>query len=636
MFLTQCRLKKKLLLHDRLSVLSQCNGRAVKLIDKQMQIHRFSSSSTLITKKPLYLWNLTIRSSVNGGFFAQTLETYSFMRQSGIHGNNFTFPLLLKACANLASIGYGTMLHAHLIHVGFESDVFVQTSLVDMYSKISDLRASRQVFDETSTRSVIFWNSMIAAYSRGFRVNEALKLFREMLGGGFEPNSSTFVSLLSGFADPTHGSLFQGRLLHGFMTKFQFHDDTPVQNSLVQMYVNFGQIDSACSVFYAISEKTVISWTIMLGGYLKAGAVAKVFETFSQMRQNNVVLDKFVFVDIISSCIQLGNLSLGSSLHSLLLKTALKYEDPIGCLLISMYSKCGDLLSARAVFDLLSEKSIYSWTSMISGYANAGYPREALSLFTMATQNNVRPNGAMLATAISACADLGSLSMLREIEAFIQQDGLASDYQVSTSLIHLYCKFGSFEKAEKVFSSMIHRDLAAWSSMMNGYAMHGMGEKTMNLFHEMQRSGIKPDGSVYASILLACSHSGLVEDGLEHFKNMQLDYGIVPNMVHYTCLVDILSRAGHLELALNTIQEMPTQFQSQAWAPFLSACRTYCDVELGEVANRCLLSSNPRNPVNHVLMANLYTSMGKWKEAAKVRSLIDDKGLVKQPGCSQL
>lgn len=601
-----------------------------------MQIHRFSPSSTLIIKRPLYLWNLSIRSSVNGGFFAESLETYSFMRHCGIHGNNFTFPLLLKACANLASIGDGTMLHAHLIRVGFESDIFVQTSLVDMYSKCSDLPASRQVFDEMPTRSVISWNSMIAAYSRGFGVNDALKLFREMLGVGFEPNSSTFVCLLSGFADPTHGSLFQGLLVHGCITKFQLHNDTPVANSLMQMYVNFGQIDSACSVFYATSDKTVISWTIMLGGYLKSGVIAKVFDIFSQMRQNNVVLDRFVFVDIISSCIQLGNLFLASSLHSLLLKTGLNYEDPIGCLLISMYSKCGNLLSARAVFDLLSEKSIYSWTSMISGYANSGYHKEALRLFAMATQNNVRPNGAMLATAVSACAELGSLSMYREIEAFIQPNSVASDCHVSTSLIHLYCKCGSIEKAEKVFNSMIHRDLAAWSSMMNGYAMHGMGEEAINLFHEMQRSGIKPDASVYASILLACSHSGLVEDGLKHFKNMQLDFGIVPTVVHYTCLVDILSRAGHLELALNTIQEMPTQFQAQAWAPFLSACRTYCDVGLGEVANRSILCSNPRNPVNHVLMANLYTYMGKWKEAATVRSLIADKGLVKEPGCSQL
>lgn len=577
-----------------------------------------------------------IRSSVNGGFFAETLETYSFMRHSGIHGNNFTFPLLLKACANLASIGDGTMLHAHIIRVGFETDIFVQTSLVDMYSKCFDLASSRQVFDEMSMRSVISWNSMIAAYSRAFRVNEGFKLFREMWGFGFEPNSSTFVSLLSGFANPVHGSLFQCLLIQGCLTKFRLQNDTPVANSLMKMYVNFGQIDAARSVFYAISGKTVISWTIMLGGYLKSGALAEVFRIFSQMRLNSVVLDKVVFVDIISSCIQLGNLLLASSLHSLLLKIGLNSEDPIGCLLISMYSKCGDHLSARAVFDMLPEKGIFSWTSVISGYANAGYPGEALHLFTMATQNNIRPNGAMLATAVSACADSGSLSMCKEMEAYIQLNGVAVDCQVSTSLIHMYCKCGSIKKAEGVFKSMISRDLAAWSAMMNGYAVYGMGEEAINLFHEMRRTGIKPDASVYASILLACNHSGLVEDGLNHFKNMQLDFGIEPTVEHYTCLVDILSRAGHLELALNAIQEMPAQFQAQAWVPFLSACRTYCDVELGEVANKNISGSNPGNPVNHVLVANLYTSVGKWKEAAVVRSLIGDKGLVKEPGCSQL
>jgi pentatricopeptide repeat protein len=188
-----------------------------------------------------------------------------------------------------------------------------------------------------------------------------------------------------------------------------------------------------------------------------------------------------------------------------------------------------------------------------------------------------------------------------------------------------------------VFERISDKDLAAWSSMINGYAIHGMAEEALGLFHKMlEIKEIKPDAVVFTSILLACSHVGLVEDGLTFFKSMQKDFGIVPSVEHYMCLVDLLGRAGQFELALKTIRVMPVKLQAQVWAPFLSACTKHCNLELGELAARKLLYMNPGSHANYVLMANLYTSMGKWKEAAVTRSLMIDRGLVKAPGWSQV
>ncbi|KAJ0080641.1 hypothetical protein Patl1_11056 [Pistacia atlantica] len=173
--------------------------------------------------------------------------------------------------------------------------------------------------------------------------------------------------------------------------------------------------------------------------------------------------------------------------------------------------------------------------------------------------------------------------------------------------------------------------------MINGYAIHGMGDEAFSLFHKMQQvEGIKPDVVVYTSLLSVCSHSGLVEDGLRYFRSMQNEYGIEPSIKHYVCLVDRLGTAGQFDLALKTIQEMPVQIQAQVWAPLLSACRKHSNIELGKLVARKLINLSPLSTDNYVLMANLYTSVGKWKEAAIVRGLINDKQLVKEAVWSQV
>ncbi|KAJ6673095.1 hypothetical protein OIU85_012128 [Salix viminalis] len=359
---------------------------------------------------------------------------------------------------------------------------------------------------------------------------------------------------------------------------------------------------------------------------------------FNIMRTISTINSDFVvFINLIKGCAKRGSLLEASSLHSLIFKCGCENKDPLDNLLLGMYAKCGDLISARKVFDMANAKTVFLWTSIISGYTHMGYPAEALLLFKKLLKTSIKPNGATLATILSACADLGLVDMGKEIEEYILSNGFQSDRQVQTSLINMFSKCGSIDKAISVFERISDKDLPAWSSMINGYAIHGMAEEALVLFHKMlEINRIKPDAVVFTSILLACSHVGLVEDGLTFFKSMQKDFGIVPSVEHYMCLVDLLGRAGQFELALETIRVMPVKLQAQVWAPFLSACTKHCNLELGELAARKLLYMNPGIHGNYVLMANLYTSMGKWKEAAVTRSLMIDRGLIKAPGWSQI
>ncbi|KAJ9172510.1 hypothetical protein P3X46_015740 [Hevea brasiliensis] len=589
-------------------------------------------SLLLNSKRPLYLWNLKVLNSINDGLFSDTLYLYSSMLRSGVHGNHFTFPMVLKACSNINSVLHGTMIHSHVHQLGFQQHVFVQTALLNMYSKCDELESSRKVFDKMPVRTVVSWNSIISAYCRCSLVDEATFLLHEMRVLGFKPSSTTFLSFL-----PTC-VLQQGLSIKCCAYKFGLLNirEIPLANAVMKMYVKYGQVHEARSIFDLMHEKSVISWTTVIDGYVGIGNVTEAFSLFNQMR-TSIRPDFIVFMSLISGCAQEGNLLVASTIHSPIVKCGFDNEDPIDNLLVRMYANCEDLVSARRVFDMAHEKSVFLWTSMIRGYTHLGYPLEALELFKTLLGTAIKPDEATVTTVLSACADLGSLNVGEEIEGYILANGLHSNLQVQTSFMRMLCKCGNLEKAKAVFERLSTKDLAAWSSMINGYAIHGMGEEALSLFHKMQKTEmIKPDAAIYTSILLACSHSGLIEDGLKFFQSMQMDFGIEPSIEHYTCLVDLLGRAGKLELALKTIKELPVKVQAKAWAPFLSACRKHSKLELGEFAARKLFDLNPGSVGNYVVMANLYAHAGKWKEAAVTRRLLDDRGLVKESGWSYI
>jgi pentatricopeptide repeat protein len=532
------------------------------------------------------------------------------------------------------------MLHGHVFRLGFQADTFVQTSLIDMYSKCSVIESARKVFDEMPQRSVVSWNAVISAYCRESLMDKALNLLKEMLVIGFEPSSSTFVSILSGFSSDMKSFefLWQGMSIHCCVVKLGLVCfEVSLDNSLMGMYAQFGQMDEARKVFDFMDEKSIVSWTTIMGGYVKVGDVAEAFKLFNQMRHQSIGIDFVVFLNLISGCIQLGDFLLASSVHSLALKYGCDKEDSIENLLITMYAKCGNLTSARMIFDAIFRKNVLSWTSIIAGYARSDHPKEALDLFRRMVRTENRPNGATLATVLSACANCGSLNIGQEIEQYIFENGFQFDQQVQASLIHMYSKCGNINKAGEVFERVKNKDLTTWTSMINSYAIHGMANEAINLFEKMTTlEGIKPDAIVYTSLLLACSHSGLVEEGLKYFKSMQTDFGITPTIEHYTCLVDLLGRVGQLDRALDAVEAMPPEVQAQALGPLLSACRIHGNVELGELAAAKLLDDSPKSSASCVLMANLYNSIGKWKEANTMRNLIDDKRMIKECGWSQV
>uniref|UniRef100_A0A7N0U3W3 Pentatricopeptide repeat-containing protein n=1 Tax=Kalanchoe fedtschenkoi TaxID=63787 RepID=A0A7N0U3W3_KALFE len=583
-----------------------------------------------LSKRSVYQWNLMIRAAASDTNYAQALTIYSSMIRAGARGNTHTYPLLFKSCSHLASVQEANQLHTHVVKLGFQADVFVQTSMIDAYSSCSCLGEARQLFDKMGERNEVTWSCMITAYSRLGRCDESFSMLKEMMGLGFQLRAAAVLGVLAGCDS------VQGLLLHCSVIKVGLCRETELSNSLMGFYVHSGRGDGAWAIFNEMQEKSVVSWTIMMRGLVDAGDFKGLFSLFREARLETFDVDAAVFVSLISGFDQIGDHLLAASVHCLILKVGLENQSPIDRTLVRVYANCGDIVSSRVAFDVSASKDVSLWTSMIGGYVQFGLPGEAMHLFNK-LRDSISPNEVTILTVLSACADLGSLSTAQEIEKYIIANGFESDVRVQTSLIHLYCKCGSLDKAESVFERVVDGDLAVWSAMINTYTTHGMGAEALQLFNKMQiEAGIKPDAVVHTSIFLACSHSGLVEEGLRYFSKMQKDFGIKPNLDHYCCLVDLLSRSGKFELALKTIEESPFRSQSRIWRPLLSACRIHKNNEVGELVAKKLLDLDPENTSNYLLVSSLYTAIGKYKEAAAIRKLVDRQGLVKEPGWSRI
>jgi pentatricopeptide repeat protein len=198
----------------------------------------------------------------------------------------------------------------------------------------------------------------------------------------------------------------------------------------------------------------------------------------------------------------------------------------------------------------------------------------------------------------------------------------------------MYAKCGRIGVARQVFDKMSSRDVGSWNAMILGYGIHGQGEDAVALFSQMQQTGTKPDHITFTAVLTACSHAGLVDQGWQYFECMKSDYGLVPKLEHYACLVDLLGRAGHLDEAHDIIKKMPLEPQSNVWGALLGACRIHGNIELGEQAAKHLFKLEPNNAGYYVLLSNIYAEAGRWEEVAKLRTMMKEREVKKQPGCS--
>ncbi|GAV79460.1 PPR domain-containing protein/PPR_2 domain-containing protein [Cephalotus follicularis] len=302
--------------------------------------------------------------------------------------------------------------------------------------------------------------------------------------------------------------------------------------------------------------------------------------------------------------------------------------------LVGALAKCGDIVSARKMFDEMPDRDPIAWNTMIAGYAQCGRSREALRLFHLMQLEGVKVDEVSMVSVLSACAHLGALDQGRWAHYCIERNKFPVTVALGTALIDMYAKCGDMNKAMEVFWGTKDRNVYTWSSAMNGLAINGAGEECLELFSLMKWVGVIPNEITFVSVLRGCSLVGLVDEGCHHFDSMRKVYGIEPQLEHYGCMVDLYGRAGLLEKALSFINSMPMKPHAGAWGALLNACKTYKNMGLGELASQKIVELEAENHGAYVLLSNIYADSKDWDGVINVREIMKAKGVRKLPGCT--
>ncbi|XP_020243738.1 pentatricopeptide repeat-containing protein At5g66520-like [Asparagus officinalis] len=299
------------------------------------------------------------------------------------------------------------------------------------------------------------------------------------------------------------------------------------------------------------------------------------------------------------------------------------------------YLKCGDLDDALVFFRGMEMRNVRTWNSIIAGFVRGGRCGEALDLFNEMRGGFVKPDKITVASVVSACASLGALDMGKWVHGYLRRERLEFDLVIGTSLIDMYGKCGSIERAFEVFREMPKRDVQAWTVMISVLAIHGRGEEAFVLLEEMEKTGMRPNNVTFGALLSACAHSGTVDKGRWCFDVMRRVYSIEPQLQHYACMVDLLGRAGLFEEAEMLIASMPMKPDVFVWGALLGACRMHGNVELGEKIAGCLISMDPLNHAYFIILSDIYANAKRFEDVKRIRDFMEDQGIMKtSPGHS--
>ncbi|XP_068647658.1 pentatricopeptide repeat-containing protein At2g22410, mitochondrial-like [Aristolochia californica] len=583
----------------------------------------------------VFLWNSMIRGYTQSQAPEDALSIFKEMLLRGFSADNYTYPVLIKACFQLRSIETGRILHGQISKCCFNSNMIVMSGLVNLYASCGKIELAREVFDEMPERDVVSWTTMIFGYVQFACYREAFHLFDQMKMEAVEPNKVTLLSLLSACAQLQ--DLEKGRWFHSYIVENKMDSDLPVCNALVNMYARCGSLSSAIEIFKKTPAKNTISWNALISGLCKSGLAEEALELFWQMEHSGVEPSEITVVSALSACAQVGDLLQGRLLHNYITEHKIKFDIFARNALMNMYMKCGDPGEALTIFHQTPDRDVFSWTALITGYVQGNQFKEALALFQEMHLSRIKPNEITLVSLLSACSQMGALDQGISIHAYIEENNVKQDLCLENALVDMYAKCGCIERALLVFDNMLVKDTFSWNAVIGGLALNGTGGMAIDLFTQMERLGsIKPDHVTLTAVLCACTHSGLVQEGYKYFNSMACVHDIAPRIEHYGCMVDLLGKAGLLEEASKFIDDMPIEPNLVIWGSLLAACRVHQKVELGEKIARKILETAPMEEGAHVLIFNIYAEAGRWNDARRVRAQMGKQGIDKFPGYSAI
>ncbi|KAG5613380.1 hypothetical protein H5410_024661 [Solanum commersonii] len=600
-------------------------------------------------KRDLYAWSAMIGACSRDCRWSEVMELFYMMMGDGVVPDSFLFPKILQACANCGDVETGILIHSIAIRCGMISEIRVNNSLLAVYAKCGLLDCAKRIFESMEMRDTVSWNSIIMAYCHKGDIVEARRLLNLMHLEGVEPGLITW-------------------------------------NILIASYNQLGRCDEALEVMKEMEGNgimpDVFTWTCLISGMSQHNRNSRALELFREMILNGVMPSEVTLTSTVSACASLKDLKKGRELHSLVVKLGFDGGVIVGNALVDLYSKCGKLETARLVFDMIPEKDVYSWNSLIGGYCQAGCCGKAYDLFMkmhefevspnvitwnvlitghmqngdedqaldlfwrMEKDGNVerdaaswnalisgylhngqkdkalsfgfKPNTVTILSILPACANLIGAKKVKEIHCCVLRCNLENELSIANSLIDTYSKSGGLQYSKTIFDGMSTKDIISWNTLIAGYVLHGFSSEATKIFHQMEEAGLKPNRGTFSGMISSYGLAKMVEEGKRMFSSMYEEYRIVPGLEHYVAMVNLYGRSGKLEEAIDFIDNMTMEHDISIWGALLTASRVHGNLNLAIHAGEQLLKLDPGNVVIHQLLLQLYVLRGISEESVTV------------------
>ncbi|KAL2237952.1 pentatricopeptide repeat-containing protein At3g09040, mitochondrial [Sesamum indicum] len=578
-------------------------------------------------------WNSMMIMNSRKGFFRDVLEDFGSMWSTGVVGNQFSFAIVLSACAKLMDLELGKQVHCAVMKMGLEAHSYCEGALIDMYAKCGHLMVAKRIFDDAVKLDTVSWTALISGLAQGGLTEEAMEVFEEMQKAGRLPDAVVFVTILSacvrqgrledachlfsqmpnpnvvawnvmisGHAkcgnegeavklfknmisagiEPTRSTLGSvlraianvsnhsyGLQVHTWAVKRGLDSNVYAGSSLVNMYAKCQKMEAAKAVFDGLEEKNNVLWNALLGGYAQNGHAHEVLELFSKMKICGYQPDEYTYTSVLSACACLANMEIGRRLHAVLMKNEFGVNLYVQNALVDMYAKCGALCNARKLFEQISNPDNVSWNAIIVGYVQEEEEEEAFCMFSRMMSEGITPDEVSLASILNATANLRDLCKGTQVHCFLVKYGLEKGLYAGSSLIDMYCKCGIVEAATTLFSYMPERSVVCINALISGHARLSLGQ-AVNLFKHMLSDGLQPSEVTFATLLEGCS------DNIELYFGRQIHSFIVKLGLPYNDEFLVVALLGmYMSAQRNTdavclFSELPDPKSTIIWTVLIS------------------------------------------------------------------
>ncbi|XP_077227832.1 tetratricopeptide repeat (TPR)-like superfamily protein [Tasmannia lanceolata] len=615
--------------------------------------------NTLISPS-IFSYKFIIRCYTSNGLFHQSLISFIQMRASGKHPDHNIFPSVLKSCTCLMNLELGESIHGCVIRLGLDLDLYTGNALMNMYCKLHKFGVgegevkyryldAHHVIDKMHERERV--KDCPIDLSNSNKLVDRIH-YQEFEGDGkqrsLEGISKREVRSEIEFSyNELHKRVLGGehyaspdQTIDGLAQRdldreaFEYSCGTINLNSSRKKEVETSCMESVRKVFDEMPERDLVSWNTVIAGNAQNGMYEEALMMVREMGLADLKPDSFTLSSVLPIFAEYVDVCKGKEIHGYTVRHGFDSDVFIGSSLIDMYAKCTRVDDSHRVFDLLPYHDAISWNSIIAGCVQNGLFDEGLKLFRNMLIAKIKPRNVTFSSIMPACAHLTTLHLGKQLHGYIIRNGFDGNVFIESSLVDMYSKCGYIWVARRVFDKMELPDMVSWTAMIMGYALHGRADDALSFFQKMEMENVRPNCVAFVAVLTACSHGGLIDEAWKFFISMSQDYGIAPELEHYAAVADLLGRAGRLEEAYKFISTMHIEPTASVWSTLLGACRVYKNFELAEKVAEKIFKLEPDNMASHVLMSNIYSAAGRWKDAAKLRVVMKGKGMRKKPACS--